>query len=304
VGGSADVQPGDVVKATVSIGTSGDVQESAVQQVGQTALVPLEGTISSLSADTLVLAVEDGAVTTIAIPSSLTLPATIAAGDRVEALTQFAGGTFTLVSIQDDHAAAQSGSGATGSALGQSKVEAEGLVTAVSASSLTVQPEHGSAVTFSVPATVDVSAVQVGDRVHAKGSLQADGSLQLVRLERQNPHEQSGAQEVEAEGSVTAVDSTSLTIQPKHGSAVTFVVPAGIDVSGVAVGDSVQAKGTPNADGTVTLVSLEAKGGHGGSAGTGPGDSNGKHSGSGDSGGSGGSGGSSGSGGSDSGGDG
>ena len=112
VGGSGDPQPGSVVNATLSIDSSnGTVAESNVQQVGQASLVSLEGTISSLASGSLVLAAEAGAVTTVAIPSSIVLPSTIAAGDRVELLAQFAAGAFTLVSIQDDHAAASSGSG-------------------------------------------------------------------------------------------------------------------------------------------------------------------------------------------------
>lgn len=283
-GGDGGAQPGDVVDATLSIDLeSGDVGESSLQQVGQTDLVSLEGTISSVAADTLVLAVEEGAVTTITIPPSLTVPPEISVGDRVEVLAQVSAGTFTLVSIQDDHAAAQSGSGASSTESGQSQVEAEGIVSGVDAGSLTVQPEHGSAITLTVPNGFDVSGVQVGDRVHAKGALQPDGSIILVRLELQGSAE--GAQHsgrVEAEGPVTALGAGTITIQPEEGAPVVFTVPAGFDLSGVAVGDTVEAKGTSNADGSVTLTALELKGGDGASGG---GDSAGGQSGGGDSGG-------------------
>ncbi len=107
------------MNATLSIDSSnGTVAESSVQQVGQTSLVSLEGTISSLASGSLVLAAEAGAATTVAIPSSIVLPSTIATGDRVELLAQFAAGAFTLVSIQDDHAAASSGSGTVGFSAG------------------------------------------------------------------------------------------------------------------------------------------------------------------------------------------
>ncbi len=272
VGGGSDVQPGEIVNATVSIDSqTGSLDESSLQQAGQASLVKLEGTISSLASGTLVLAVEDGgALTTIAVPTGLTLPSTIAAGDRVEVLTQFAGGTFTLVSIQDDQAAAQSGSGVSSSGEDQQsdEVEAEGLVTAVTPSSssgpgsLTVQPEEGSPVTFVVPSGVDVSAVAVGDHVHAKGAVQPGGTtITLVRLEVQGGEEHAQqAGEVEAEGTVTALGNGSLTVQPKDGgSPVTFVVPTGFDLSGATTGSVVDAKGTQSGT-TTTLTELEVQG--------------------------------------------
>lgn len=281
VGGSGDVQPGDVVNATVSIDSqSGDIQESGVQTVGTSSLVQLEGTIQSLDASTLVLAVEEGPVTTIAIPSSLTLPSTIAVGDRVEVSTDYSAGTFALVTLLDDHAAA---AGASGSSEDQNGgVEAEGIVSAVDATSLTVQTEHGAAMTFTVPSGVDVSGVAVGDRVHAKGQLQSDGTMTLVQVHVQQPEQSDGG--VKAEGTVTALDSSSLTITTEHGTAVTFTVPSGFDLGGLAVGDTAEAQGTQNADGSITLVQVEKKGSSSG----GSGDSGGSGSGSGgDSGGSG-----------------
>ncbi len=260
VGGGDDVQPGDVVEATVEIDPqTGSVETGTVEQVGRASLVELEGTIASLSATTLVLAVEHGAITTISIPSSLSLPASIVTGDRVEVLAQFADGAFTLVTIQDDHAAARSGSGAS-SEDERGEVEAEGIVSAVSAGSLTVQTEHGSAVTLVVPAGFDVSSVKVGDRVHAKGELQGDGSIVLRRLKLQGAqHGPEHSDRIEVEGAVSALVPGSITIQPDHGSPVTFAVPSDLDLSGVAVGDRVEAKGMRNPDGSLTLARLEAK---------------------------------------------
>ncbi len=296
-------RPGSVVDASLTIDpASGSVGEDAVHQVGQASLVSLEGTISSLAADSLVLEAEDGAQTTVAIPPSIVLPAAIAAGDRVELLVQFAAGTFTLVSIQDDHAAAGSGSGtvalapsasgSSGSAedgsAGEARMEAEGIVTAVSSTSLSVQGEHASTVTFVVPAGVDVSGVTVGARVHAKGVLAADGTVTLAKVEVQSPHAGNDANaDVEAEGPATAVDAGSLTVQPSDGGApVVFTVPAGFDVSSVVVGVGVSAKGVANADGSITLAKLEV---HGSSdqSGSGSQGASGSQGGSGDRGGSG-----------------
>jgi len=272
-GAGADLQPGAVVNATLSIDPSnGSVAQSNVQQVGQTGMLPLEGTISSLSSGSLVLAVEEGALTTIAIPPSIALPSTIAVGDRVELLAQVAAGVFTLVTIQDDHAAASSGEGTnmSGSASNQSsegdqtEVEAEGLVTALGAGTLTIQGgDNASPITFTVPAGFALPTLVVGDRVHAKGTLGSDGTVTLVKLELQNDGGDGGQQsgEVEAEGSVTALAADSITIQPGDGGTpVVFAVPAGFDLSGVAVGDTVDAKGVQASGGGATLTKLEVKG--------------------------------------------
>ncbi len=75
-----------------------------------------------------------------------------------------------------------------------------------------------------------MSAVQVGARVHAKGTLAADGTITLSRLEVQNAHEGNDANaNTKAEGTVTALDAGSLTVTPSEGGApVTFTVPAGL----------------------------------------------------------------------------
>ena len=274
-GSGGELPPGTVVNATLTINpSSGSVSQSDVQQVGQTGMVSLEGTISALSSGSLVLAVEEGALTTVTIPASITLPSMIAAGDRVELLTQVAAGVFTLVTIQDDHAAAtssrgtnMSGSGSSSSASGdQAEVEAEGLVTSVGSGTLTVQGgDNASGVTFTVPAGFTLPTLATGDRVHARGTLNPDGTITLVKLELQHPEggdSGSGTQssDVSAEGAVTGLTTDSLTVQPGDGGApVVFTVPAGFDVSGVAAGDTVEAKGSQDASGTVTLTKLEVK---------------------------------------------
>lgn len=273
-----DLPPGTVVTTTLTIDSSnGSVSQSDTQQVGQTSTVSLEGTISALSSGSLVLAVDEGALTTVTIPASITLPATIAVGDRVELLTQVAGGVFTLVTIQDDHAAASSGDGTDMSGTGasssqegdQGEVEAEGLVTAVDLSSTpnTVSVQGGdnaSPITFTVPSGFALPSLSVGDRVHAKGTVAAGGVVTLVKLELQHPEGgDSGSEngDVKAEGTVTAFSSDSMTVQPSEGGApVVFAVPAGFDVSGVAVGVTVEAKGSKDAGGTVTLTKLDVKG--------------------------------------------
>ncbi|MHB8470846.1 MAG: DUF5666 domain-containing protein, partial [Gaiellaceae bacterium] len=257
---------------------TGQLQQQSLHEVGQSDLVSLDGTISSLAAGSLVLAVENGPLTTISIPASITLPSTIAAGDRVELLAQVSAGTFTLVTLQDDHAATP----AQGTNLnGEHEVEAEGAVTALSATSLTVLGgEQSSPIVFAIPAGLTLPAVAVGDPVDATGTVGSDGTVTLTSLEVKTGGEQHNqGHEIEAEGAVTAVSAGSLTVQPHDGGTpIVFTVPAGFDVSAVAVGDAVTAQGTLAADGSVTLAKLEV---HGADSGGGSGSDSGGGSGSG-----------------------
>jgi hypothetical protein len=160
------------------------------------------------------------------------------------------------------------------------EVQAEGTITAVSSTSLTIQlHESSSSMTFVVPAGFDLGGAQVGDLADAKGTQAADGTITLTELEVQAAETSPPAQgtEVEAEGSITALSSTSVTIQQQEGGAsVTFAVPPGFDLGGAQVGDSADAKGLQAADGTITLTELEVQGGGSGDQQGGQGDQGGQ----------------------------
>jgi len=237
---------GDVVEVSVSIGAQG-LDETSLQQVGTSNLLELEGTITSVSATSLVLAVDSGASTTITIPASLTLPSSIVAGNQVEVLVDYANATFTLVTITDDASAGNSSvSGVSSSDHGQSgSMEIEGLVVAANATSVTIQPgDQAAPVIVAVPSTIDVSTLSVGARVHARADM-VGGVLTLTSLDVQNSDAQDGqSMTTEVEGVVVSVSSTSLVIQPgDQATPVTMVVPSTIDVSSIAPGARVHARG-------------------------------------------------------------
>ncbi len=259
---SARSKPGRVVTFDVSIKKDG-LHGTKIIQSGQTGLIEIEGAVATLSP--LAITIEHGATIQLTVPAALTLPAGLAVGDQVQAVVSFADGVYTLVTIETD-ASAEQGGGGGGDHAGE--VETKGTVTALSAdhTSLTVQPSEGGGtpVTFAVPAGFDLSGVQVGSKVEAKGTMQ-NGVLTLTKLKLEDQGGHNGG-EVEAEGAVTALsaDHTSLTVQPKQdgedgsGAPVTFVVPAGFDLSGVQVGSEVDAKGTVQ-NGVLTLTELELK---------------------------------------------
>lgn len=138
-----------------------------------------------------------------------------------------------------------------------------------------------------------IPALAVGTPVEARVALGPDPAnpagivLTLVSLHVENGEHGGNHDSVKAEGQVTAVTEAgtadsgtpgSITIAGEHGS-VTFIIPAGFGATGVAVGDQVEAKGTPATTdgGQPTLVRLEAAGdgqdGSGDSQGSGSGDS-------------------------------
>ena len=253
---------GEVVDVSVSINAQG-LDETSLQQVGTSNLLELEGTLTSVSATSLVLAVDQGASTTITIPASLTLPSSIVAGHEVEVLVDYANATFSLVTITDDATAANSSTAgvSSGDNAQGGTMEIEGLVVAANATSVTIQPgDQAAPVVLVVPSTIDVSTLSVGARVHARADM-VNGVLTLTSLDVQNGDAADGqSMTTEVEGVVVSVSSTSLVIQPgDQATPVTMVVPSTIDVSSIAVGARVHARGAI-LNSVLTLASFRVQG--------------------------------------------
>ena len=266
---------GTDVSVGVNIGQSG-LDETSVTDLGQSGFVGLEGKLASVTATSLTINVEDGATTTVTIPSSITIPTTIQAGDTVELLTSYATGTFTLVTITDDSVAAtQTSNGVSTDQSNAGYIEAEGIVTAITPStgspitSLTVQPGDGvAAMTFVVDTgTTLLGTPQVGSRVHvmATESTVANlSTLTAVSVHVQQPEgEGYGFMSTEAEGQLqtyqAAVGATngSLTIlSGDSATPMTFVVTSATDVQGTPTTTAlVHVKATVSGT-TLTAVSI------------------------------------------------
>ena len=253
---------GEIVNVTVDF-QNGSLDETSIQDVGTTSMIGLEGVLASISSTSLTINVDEGATTTVAIPTSITLPSTIAAGDQVELLVAYANQAFSLVTIVDDQSAAtNSSTGVTESDQNQnSAIEVEGIVVAADATSLTIQPgDNAAPITVAVPSTLTLAPVVIGDRVHAVADMVAT-TLTLVSLDVQAPEgDQGQTLTTEAEGQVVAVSATSLVVQPNdQASPVSFTVPASVDVSSIVVGDQVHASGTLDG-GVLTLTEFEVQG--------------------------------------------
>ena len=248
---------GQTVDVSVDF-TQNGMDEISVQATGQSNLIGLDGVLTAVSSSSLTIAVEDGASTTVVIPSALTIPNTIAVGDRIEILVDYSTQTFTLVTIKDDSLA--SNDQGQGISEGDNQnLQVEGQVMFVSSSSIIVQPgDQAAAVTLSVPNTVDVSAVAVGDQVHAEGIFVA-GALTLTNIDVQQGDNQGSGDQMTSEitGTVTAFSGTSVTVSSADSSvAITATVPSTVDASSLVLGATVHVT-TEVVAGVLTVTDVE-----------------------------------------------
>jgi len=162
-------------------------------------------------------------------------------------------------------------------ATGQSKRELEGLITAISSSSITVDDAstHGPVTAAIAPTTVirkgnqtlSATDLKVGDRVHVKASVEGDGSLTAFEIMLQQSSNDNGeGQTRELEGLITAVSQTSITVNnASTGGPVTAKITSNTVIrkgnthltpSDLKVGDRVHVKTTVNSDGSLTATEI------------------------------------------------
>jgi hypothetical protein len=249
------LKAGDRIETEVELGNDGAVGDT-VQTLGESALIDFSGTITALDATSLTLS-SDGITTVVQIPDAVTLPALVQAGSEVEIVASISGSTLTLVEIKLDGDNGDNGDSGGSSFGGDASVEVEGFVTALDSSSVTIQPgDSASPVTFAIPAGFTLpDGLSAGSQVDAEGDLASD-VLTLTKIELQD--DQGGQTEVETEGTVTALDSSSITIQPSdNGTPLTFAIPAGFTLpDGLQVGSVADAKGD-FVNGVLTVTELE-----------------------------------------------
>ncbi len=159
---------------------------------------------------------------------------------------------------------------------GQSKREIEGLITAISSRSITVNDAstHGpvtAAITSSTVIrkgnqTMSAGDLKVGDRVHVKASVNSDSSLTAFEIMFQEGGDGNGGQTRELEGPITAVSATSITVNnASTGEPVTAAITSSTAIrkgntsltpKDLKVGDRVHVKTTANADGSLTATEI------------------------------------------------
>lgn len=172
------IDTGDLVVADVTIG-NGRIHSTHIRDVGDTALLELEGIFLDASGGTLRLAVERRGLVEVTVPDGTALPA-VAAGDEIELLVGLGtDGRFTLVSlaVEDDE------SGGVDYDEHDGELEVEGVIAALSESEIAVAPGQGAPpIVCAVPAGVSLAGFAVGDAVEMECERSGDGFV-LEELE-------------------------------------------------------------------------------------------------------------------------
>jgi hypothetical protein len=105
-------------------------------------------------------------------------------------------------------------------------------------------------------ATAADATPSVGDQVEADGTVDDQGDVE----DNQTTVQGQANGPVDLEGTVLAVDTTARTLtlsaddDNESGASITVDVPTTIDISAFSAGQEVELVGTPNGDGTFTLV--------------------------------------------------
>src|SRR3954469_6901584 len=259
------VRPGRQVEADVDLSDDGLVG-TKLHDDGDAPMIDFSGVVTAIGTSSFTVTSE-GIATVVELPAGVTLPAVV----QVEIVAAISGTTLTLTSIKlDGDDPGDDG----GSDVDHGKVKVEGFVTALDtvAGSIKIQPgDNASPVTFAIPGSFTLpSGLVVGSIVGARSAMVED-VLTLTRIELKN---EDGDQEMEAEGTVTALDARSITVQANEtgdddggggGATFTFAIPDGFALpDGLAVGSSVEARGDMVAGVlTLTRIELEDVGGDG-----------------------------------------
>lgn len=165
------LRPGAVGEFRIRFDDDDDLIETAPpRQVSATGTARIEGTIVTVSPFVVAL---DGLPLTITVPSGTTLPATLAAGQRIELAVRIgAANTFTLVAIDEIEN--------VNPPVAAPEVEVKGSVVSSTTSEIVVSA-NGVRFTFVAPPGVTLPVFPAGAFVEARGVRQ-NGVITLTRL--------------------------------------------------------------------------------------------------------------------------
>jgi hypothetical protein len=165
-----DLRSGEVADFRIRFEDDEIVEEAPPVQVGQASVVRLEGAIVSVSPFVVSL---EGLPLTITVPAGMTLPAGLAAGQRIELAVQVgANNAFTLVAIDEIENA--------NPAVAAQEVEVKGFVVSSNTAQIVVNA-NGTTFTFVAPAGTTLPVLATGMFVEVRG-LRQNGTTTVTRL--------------------------------------------------------------------------------------------------------------------------
>lgn len=240
---SHEPKPGEKIDTTVTVQSGGTLATTAVQVTGSVGVLELEGIVTELSAGSLKLVVARSGFVTVSVPADLALPASLRAFDAVELVVAVGSdGSFTLLAVQGGESEGKSGSGVRYDDEGD-ELEVKGTIVSLDATTIGVQPGSGaSPATCSVPAGADLSGFAVGDKAEMECRTVAGNQFVLVELETKGAKFEAEERTLKAAGTITALDAASVTVTTAAGVVLTCALPAGVVLTGFAVGDPVAMK--------------------------------------------------------------
>ena len=192
---------------------------------------------------------------------------TIVVGDQVEIHAQKAAdGSTVAVRIQiesEDHGHENE------------QIEVNGVITLIAGSAITIDG-GGASTVVNVPATATIrsgnavlqlSQLNVRDRVEVKAQRDSDGMLQAISIKVETEGGEGHDQTVELKGELTAVSTTSLTVSARGSVPVPVAINDATTVKGkddkagsvsdLKVGQSVEIKAKRNTDSTLLAISIK-----------------------------------------------
>lgn len=143
-------------------------------------------------------------------------------------------------------------------------MELEGIFLGVGGDRLRLAVEHRGEVFVTVPAGLQLPALNPGDEIELVVTVDAAGAFTLVSVQaddgEDSDHEGIGEEggRIEVHGTITDFPAGGITVQARGASPVTCAVPAGVDLSAFHVDDRVEMK-CADVNGTLTLVRLKAE---------------------------------------------
>jgi hypothetical protein len=178
-------QAGDVVIADVELGDDGASCDD-VKPVGQADKIEIEGIFLDFKDGVMRLGVERKGLVEIKVPEGMQVSAQ--PGDEVELIASIAeDGTFTLVALHsddenDDHGDDDDDHGFEFDSE-DGELDIEGVITQLSATSITVSAGPDAVVVCTVPAGTDLTGFAVNDAVEMECAALEDGTFELRKLE-------------------------------------------------------------------------------------------------------------------------
>jgi hypothetical protein len=130
--------------------------------------------------------------------------------------------------------------------------DATGTITALGTGSLTIQTDDGQSMTFQADPML-LEDFSLGDDVDVSYYTDADGSLVADDVE---PLDDSGSDDLDAIGTVTAIAGDSITVQVDGSGPMTFQADSDL-LDGVAVGDLVDVTYFQDTDGSLVADDIE-----------------------------------------------